>query len=300
MLKENNRRLTSVFFIGSQKCGTSTLFEWLKQDKRLLFPTNKETHYFSTNFDFGLKWYDRQFKLNEAFRLRCEIDPSYIFYPESIERIYRYNNQSKLIILLRHPIQRAYSQYLMSKFRTYETSAFNDSIINNLNFINKNDDSHIFLNLNYLKRSQYSSQINVINNFFDKKECLYIKFEDFFTNKNSLNIIYDFLDMDFDNSINLNIRANYAKEYKNIIFQKLLYRNSYLKTSIRKFISREKLYSIKKYLSFLNQKNINENKKIINYNKIVKNLPQKIVNWNNKEVEKLEKIIDLNISNWYL
>ena len=106
--------------------------------------------------------------------------------------------------------------------------------------------------------------------------------------------------MDFDNSINLNIRANYAKEYKNIIFQKILYRNSYLKTSIRKFISREKLYSIKKYLSFLNQKNINESKKIINYNKIVKNLPQKIVNWNNKEVEKLEKIIDLNISNWYL
>ena len=74
MLKENNRRLTSVFFIGSQKCGTSTLFEWLKQDKRLLFPTNKETHYFSTNFDFGLKWYNHQFKPNETFRLRCEID----------------------------------------------------------------------------------------------------------------------------------------------------------------------------------------------------------------------------------
>ena len=52
----------SIYVIGAQKSGTTTLYSWLNQDNRFQFPKIKETHFFSSNYHFGEKWYLNQFK----------------------------------------------------------------------------------------------------------------------------------------------------------------------------------------------------------------------------------------------
>ena len=110
----------------------------------------------------------------------CEIDPSYIYYPNAINRIYNYNPESKLIIILRQPLERAYSHYLMSKFRTYESLNFKEALLNESNRLDSDKTNFSYLNFSYLKRSQYSDQIKIKNKYFNKENCLFLKFDDLF------------------------------------------------------------------------------------------------------------------------
>ena len=286
----------SVFIIGTQKSGTSTLFEWLKQDNRLQFPKYKETHYFSTNYKLGSKWYLQLFKNYKKNKIRCEIDPSYLFHPKAISRILKITTFPKFIVILRRPIDRAYSHYLMSQYRGYETLSFVEALDQEKNRIIKDDFS--LNNFSYLTRSEYSYQLE--NLISQEANCLFINFDDIFLNNNQLkniNELYKFIGLNFRNNINLNIISNRAKTYKNRGLRNLLYKDNYLKTFIKKIITSPLLqYKIKFFLDKMNYKTINGNHD--KYNDLIKNLPKKYISWNNQEMLKTEKITKLNLSNW--
>ena len=124
----SNNKLPSFFIIGMQKAGTSTLHSLLAQDKQISLPYRKETHFFSRNYKNGMKWYLNQFK-TKSFILRGEVDPSYIFYPNALLNIKRHIKNPKFILILRKPLDRSYSHYLMSKRRTYEKLSFNEALL---------------------------------------------------------------------------------------------------------------------------------------------------------------------------
>ena len=128
-----NRIIDSQYFfvLGFQKSGTSTLYEWLKQIDNIKLPLYKETHYFSDlNFyNKGLDWYFKQFNYNDKHTHLGEIDPSYILCEEYLKRIHEFSSkETKFIFILRQPLERAYSHYLMSKFRGYESLSFKEAI----------------------------------------------------------------------------------------------------------------------------------------------------------------------------
>ena len=127
MKEKNNTSQVSLFIIGPQKSGTTTIYELLKKDIRFILPKNKETHFFSSNYSYGYNWYHKQFAKRFNKEILCEVDPSYMYCNEAIKRIHQYNNNSKFIVILRQPLERAYSQYLMSKYRGYEEFSFNPS-----------------------------------------------------------------------------------------------------------------------------------------------------------------------------
>ena len=129
MYIENNS-LPNFFILGAQKSATSTVHEWLLQHKEISLPIIKETHFFSDieKYQKGLNWYLNKFDKRNNFK--GEIDPSYLYVEQSILRIKEVYKDFplKFIILLRKPIERAFSHYLMSKYKGYEDLPFIDAI----------------------------------------------------------------------------------------------------------------------------------------------------------------------------
>lgn len=112
-----NKVRVNLFIIGAQKCGTTSLFNYLIQSPSVIGSKPKEVDYFSYDLNYlkGEKWYHSHFKKTnqKAYYLDASVD--YMYIPNTWERIKGYNKESKFLILLRNPIERAYSAYSMYK-----------------------------------------------------------------------------------------------------------------------------------------------------------------------------------------
>jgi hypothetical protein len=110
------RRLVLPDFlgIGAQKAGTTWLYENLRRHPGLYMPDRKELHYFDWYFHRSLRWYAGHFKAG-AQKVCGEITPGYsILSRERIAFVHKLMPGLRLILLIRNPIERAWSQALMN------------------------------------------------------------------------------------------------------------------------------------------------------------------------------------------
>jgi hypothetical protein len=112
---------------GVQKGGTTALFDYLAEEPGLSLSRTKEVHFFD---DEAQDWsapdwaaYHAQFAPFDG-RPRGEATPIYLYWPGSLERIHGYNPAMKLIVVLRDPVQRAWSHWRMEYARGAETKPF--------------------------------------------------------------------------------------------------------------------------------------------------------------------------------
>jgi hypothetical protein len=113
--------------VGAQKAGTSALFEYLRCVPALELPDIKEAHFFDD--EQGVDWSQPDYRPYHALfaddrRLWGEATPIYTYWPNSIERIHRYNPAMRIILLLRDPVERAWSQWKMEFAKRKETEPF--------------------------------------------------------------------------------------------------------------------------------------------------------------------------------
>jgi hypothetical protein len=119
------RLLPDFVIIGAAKAGTTSLYGWLSRHPYVAPATLKEVHYFDYNYYRGEDWYRRHFPLaseRAAFAaehgrpfLTGEASPSYITHDRAPQRLARDLPRAKLVVALRNPVDRAYSQYQMSR-----------------------------------------------------------------------------------------------------------------------------------------------------------------------------------------
>ena len=194
----------NFFCIGAQKSGTTLLHELLKDISDVSLPSKKEIHFFdqSTNFEKGLSWYENTYFSNsDKYSAVGEITPSYIFIDEVPKRIKEYLGEKvKFILILRNPIERAYSQYIMKYKSKEELHSFNDALIlENSRTINDLQNNKQY---SYLARGLYSRQIDNYLKHFDIEQFLFIEFDDFVKNQDStISKICDFLNIKKDKEI---------------------------------------------------------------------------------------------------
>ncbi len=116
----------NFLIIGANKGGTTSLFQYLTEHPDVFKPEIKEPMFFNyykeqqedTNFRTqrvirSISSYKELFEGSENFKAAGESSTSYLANPWVAEHIYDYNPEMKLIAILRNPIQRAYSNYLM-------------------------------------------------------------------------------------------------------------------------------------------------------------------------------------------
>lgn len=108
--------LPNFLIIGVQKCATSWLDYCLRQHPEIFIPKykhKKEVNFFDKEFEKGIKWYERRFEGAEGYKAIGEASVSYIISPECPQRIAKFIPDVKIIISLRDPVYRAFSQYKM-------------------------------------------------------------------------------------------------------------------------------------------------------------------------------------------
>jgi hypothetical protein len=111
------RKLPNYIIPGAQKGGTTFLFNVLEQHPQICASGVKEVHFFDIeeNFARGLEYYSSFFNNSHDCPIVCEATPSYMMYPHIAERLYQaLGPDLKLTFMLRHPVDRAFSQYAMS------------------------------------------------------------------------------------------------------------------------------------------------------------------------------------------
>jgi len=109
-------RLTLPHFlgIGAQKAGTSWLYANLRRHPQLYLPDQKEVHFWDRRYHRSIHSYAAHFRQGREL-LRGEITPGYsILARERIEFIHRLAPDLKLILLLRDPVERAWSSAVMA------------------------------------------------------------------------------------------------------------------------------------------------------------------------------------------
>jgi hypothetical protein len=110
ILGTSDMSLPDFLGIGAQKAGTSWLCECLRAHPEVFVAEKKELHFFNYLYKRrSLQWYASQFEQGRA-RRKGEFTPAYSVLPEEmIERIYKIVPNAKIILLIRNPIERAWS-----------------------------------------------------------------------------------------------------------------------------------------------------------------------------------------------
>ncbi|MEO1188983.1 MAG: sulfotransferase, partial [Pseudomonadota bacterium] len=101
-----------VIGIGAQKCASSWLHAIAGSHPGIGTSDPKEVDFFSYYFDRGYRWYERHFEAAPGTRVCFENSPSYFHDPRAPGRVSAYNSGMKIIVLLRDPIKRAFSNHL--------------------------------------------------------------------------------------------------------------------------------------------------------------------------------------------
>jgi len=110
------KRRPDFLIVGAQKAGTSSLESFLASHPQIGCANKKEVGFFSRDrlYSFGTDWYARQFPYRRRPGVQLfEATPEYLYYPFVPDRIFRFNPRIKLIILLRNPVERAFSAWNM-------------------------------------------------------------------------------------------------------------------------------------------------------------------------------------------
>ena len=98
--------------IGVQKSASTWVYRVLEDHPEASVSTPKELDFFSDNFNKGIEWYESYFTLDGSKKVAGDISPSYFTSLEAIKNAKQYNQDLKIIVTLRDPIARAYSNHL--------------------------------------------------------------------------------------------------------------------------------------------------------------------------------------------
>lgn len=155
--------LVSFLIAGVQKAGTTALFDYLQDHGEIGLPAIKEPHFFD---DEAVDWskpdytaYHALFPRREETLLFGEATPITLYWPNAIERALAYNPYMKFIILLRDPVERAFSHWRMEKSRGGETEAFSWCIREGRSRVNSKEAPGHHRVYSYVERGFYAEQI---------------------------------------------------------------------------------------------------------------------------------------------
>ncbi|MGE5660180.1 MAG: tetratricopeptide repeat protein [Actinomycetota bacterium] len=187
----------NFIIIGSQRCGTTSLYSYLIKHPEIVSPLKKEIDFWSWHFHRGIDWYLAHFPPLPQGRLFLtgEASPSYFDYREAPERLYNTCSEIKLILLLRNPIDRAISQYHRWVDLNWEYRSFEEAIAEEMERLKKQPENIIEKEPgNYIARGLYIEFIKKWLHLFPREQILILKSEDFYANASTtVKQVLDFL-----------------------------------------------------------------------------------------------------------
>src|SRR4051794_18131841 len=134
----------NFFLVGAAKAGTTSIYAYLSQHPAVFFPAIKEPHFFAqvrpaAELEFLIDAitdrdeYLRLFSKSNGCRIIGDASPSYLWHPEVPRRILSVAPDAKIAIVLRDPVERAYSHYLMDYREGAQDRPFFTALLDDMN-----------------------------------------------------------------------------------------------------------------------------------------------------------------------
>lgn len=248
------------FLVGAARCGTTTLYSYLKNHEAVFLPNVKEPNYFSEvespkKEDYTLpepnkkyhakiikseSVYDALYRNAKKNQLKGDTSPSYIWDRNTAKKIYEHNHKAKIIISLRHPVDRAYSHYIMNYYTGVDTNkSFSEAL--------KSEPNTMWGSCNqYLEMSAYYEQVKIYYDLFPKDQIKILVYEDWISNlQEEVEGIFEFLKIEPSEAVyNNEVNSNKIKPIKKIRLLNMLRQNS-IKGVIKKVLGQEHIDNLK-------------------------------------------------------
>ena len=193
------RVLPNLVVVGSERSGSTSMYQYLV-DHPLISPSLwKEVHYFdkARNYTKGQYWYRGHFALRRHLdRLSrrhghaayaVEATPTYIVQERTIVRLAALIPDAKLVILMRNPATRAYSHYQNARRKGREPDSFDDAVDKELQWYRSQPkdgareyDDEKGPSRVYLRRGIYITRLRCLRKHFAPEQMTIIRSEDLF------------------------------------------------------------------------------------------------------------------------
>ena len=199
------RPLPDFIIIGVGRAGTTALYSYLIQHPLIVAAStdNNESvadlHFFEYIISNNIQWYKSHFPISfsksnnhkNSF-ITGEYTSTYMYHPHVPKRIFNLLPKIKLIVILRNPIDKAYSTYQQQfQFGEYTTS-FED-------FPELNSDNYDFENFvaqNIIRHGIYADYLETWLKIFDRKQILILNSNDLKKSTNeTLHRVFKFLNI---------------------------------------------------------------------------------------------------------
>lgn len=176
-------RRIDFFIAGGQKCGTTALDAMLRRHPDLQMARRKEPHFFDEESqDWSAPDYTR---LHSYFdfsvpAVRGESTPIYTFWPQALERVRAYNPDARLVMVLRHPARRAFSQWKMEITRERETLPFGEAIREGRDRAAGQRQRYLRRH-SYVERGHYAAQVRRLLDLFGPEQVYFARTDHLWT-----------------------------------------------------------------------------------------------------------------------
>jgi hypothetical protein len=196
LLTARFRVLPDFFLIGVQKGGSTSFYDYIVQHPNVYRNYKKAPSYFDHNYLQGENWYRSHFppkwRVNKYDQkiLIGDASQDTIFHPLAPERVAKIIPSVKLVVLLRNPVDRAFSHYQHRKRLGHETLSFEEAVRLEPERLaeptaqllrGENFNTYHFFGYSYLARGMYAEQLKRWFAHFPREQFLIIRSEDFFT-----------------------------------------------------------------------------------------------------------------------
>ena len=200
-LTASARMTPSFLIVGAQRCGTTSMYKTLAQHPMVLPAVlHKGAHYFDTGYGHGPAWYRGHFPLQATARraaadpgrlpITGESSPYYLFHPLAGQRIRQDLPDVRLLVLLRDPVERAYSAHTHETARGFETEPFERALdLEPVRLAGEEAklladpkyQSHSHQHHAYVTRGRYAEQLARLEKLFGRDRIHVVDSQRFFT-----------------------------------------------------------------------------------------------------------------------
>ncbi|MFT4680398.1 MAG: hypothetical protein ACI9FU_000731 [Granulosicoccus sp.] len=211
--------------IGTQKAGTTSLYNYIDEHPQIFVPEVKEIQYFVDDrfYKQGPKYLAPFFKGSEDAKARGMAYVHMLPFADCPKRVAEFNPEMKVIVMLRDPLKRAYSAYNFAAKNGWEKKG--------VSFLESFDLEPVRLNGNYTERYElgyfnnglYHRHLSNWAKWFSKEKMLILKDSELrHERETTLKRVFAFLGVEQEASINLKVEHNKAGGIKNPALQKVL------------------------------------------------------------------------------
>lgn len=199
----------NTFLIGVQKAGTSTFWKWLSQHPDIFAPqTMKDFHFFTRQEwrDKGIPYLHSFYKGYNKEKIILHGGVNYYFEPEFLDHLLKYQTEGKFLIVLRDPIQRAWSAFRYFKKLSQENRTFQEAIDDELQ--NRIDPQYRH-RYAYLEHGLYAKYLRIIISRIHPSQILIIDFKSLFEHPDEkMKEVFEFLNIEPFVKVDYNSKIN--------------------------------------------------------------------------------------------